>query len=167
MGALPEPFGLGGVETARKEAWNRIEEPKRLETVWPRRVFLVPTHAVGLPFERRRAPRAYLNLPLRLIGVNGETHAYGITLVTKNISSSGVFFLAPCEIINGSAIEMEVGLVGRPLGQGSVQMRTAAHVVRVEDSQTPRWRGYAAAFDDIDFVRDDRIPYRFTPPEAV
>jgi hypothetical protein len=163
MSALPEPFRLGRFDTATNEAQNHLEEPKRLETVWPRRVFLVPTHAVGLPFERRRAPRAYLNLPLRLIGVNGETKPYGITLVTKNISSSGVFFLAPCEMFNGSAIEMEVGLVGRPLGQGSVQMRTAAHVVRVEPSQTPRWLGYAAVFDDIAFVRDDKIPV-LNPP---
>ena len=50
---------------------------------------------------------------------------------------------------------MEVGLIGRPLGMGSVQMRTAAHVVRVEDCETPGWRGYAATFDDIDFRRDE------------
>ncbi len=56
---------------------------------------------------------------------------------------------------------MEVGLIGRPLGQGSVQMRTAAHVVRVEECDTPGWRGYAATFDDIDFRRDDTLPARF------
>jgi hypothetical protein len=163
MGALPEPIGLGSVEISRTEAQNRAaEETKRLETVRPRRVFLVPTHAVGLSYERRGAPRAYLNLPLRLIGVNGQTRAYAITLVTRNISSSGVFFLAPCEIENGSAIELEVGLVGRALGQGSVQMRTAAHVVRVDEAQTPGWRGYAAAFDDIAFDRDDKLPHRFS-----
>jgi len=162
MPALPEPLGQGSVEISRKESRDRSSEPKRLETVRPRRVFLVPTHAVGLPFERRSAPRAYLNLPLRLVGVNGQTKSYGITLVTKNISSSGVFFLAPCEIENGAAIEMEVGLVGRPLGQGSVHMRTAAHIVRVEDSQTPGWKGYAASFDDIAFKRDDTLPNRYS-----
>jgi hypothetical protein len=86
---------------------------------------------------------------------------HGITLVTKNISSTGVFFLAPCEIESGTAIEMEVGLLGRPLGQGSVRMRTAAHIVRVEETQTPGWRGYAAAFDDIAFKRDDTLPHRY------
>jgi hypothetical protein len=161
MGALPEPLGQGGVELSREEAHDRAGEPKRLETVRPRRVFLVPTHAVGLPFERRGAPRAYLNLPLRLVGVNGQSKTYGITLVTKNISSSGVFFLAPCEIETGLAIEIEVGLVGRPLGQGSVHMRTAAHIVRVEHSLTPGWKGYAASFDDIAFKRDDTLPHRY------
>jgi len=161
MGALPEPLAWGTVDFSRKDAQNRTEEPKRLETVRPRRVFLVPTYAVGLSYERRCAPRAYLNLPLRLVGVDGQTQAHGITLVTKNISSSGVFFLAPCEIESGTAIEMEVGLLGRPLGQGSVRMRTAAHIVRVDESQTPGWKGYAAAFDDIAFKRDDTLPNRY------
>jgi hypothetical protein len=161
MGALPEPLAWGTVDFSRKDAQNRTEEPKRLETFRPRRVFLVPTYAVGLSYERRCAPRAYLNLPLRLVGVDGQTQAHGITLVTKNISSSGVFFLAPCEIESGTAIEMEVGLLGRPLGQGSVRMRTAAHIVRVEESQTPGWKGYAAAFDDIAFKRDDTLPNRY------
>jgi hypothetical protein len=161
MGASPEPLAWGTVDFSRKDAQNRTEEPKRLETVRPRRVFLVPTYAVGLSYERRCAPRAYLNLPLRLVGVDGQTQAHGITLVTKNISSSGVFFLAPCEIESGTAIEMEVGLLGRPLGQGSVRMRTAAHIVRVEESQTPGWKGYAAAFDDIAFKRDDTLPNRY------
>lgn len=144
------------------DAPNPAQDYKRLQPVRRHRVFLVPTHAVGLSYERRGAPRACLNLPLRLVGVNGQSQPHAITLVTKNISSSGVFFLAPCEIENGSAIEMEVGLVDRPLGQGSVHMRTAAHVVRVEDSQTPGWRGYAATFDDIAFKRDDNVPHRFT-----
>lgn len=161
MAALPEPIGWGHVETSKVDARNRAAEPKRLETVRPKRVFLVPTHAVGLSFERRVAPRAYLNLPLRLVGINGLEQPHGITLVTKNISSSGVFFLAPCDLGEGMPIEMEVGLVGRPLGQGSVHMRTAARVVRVEESQTPGWYGYAATFDEIAFQRDDNVPQRF------
>jgi hypothetical protein len=161
MGALPEPLGWGRVDFLRKYAQNRAEETKQLETVRPRRVFLVPTYAVGLSYERRCAPRAYLNLPLRLVGVDGQTQAHGITLVTKNISSSGVFFLAPCEMQSGTPIEMEVGLLGRPLGQGSVRMRTAAHIVRVEESQTAGWKGYAAVFDDIAFKRDDSLPHRY------
>jgi hypothetical protein len=161
MAAARDLFGDFGVNAPRKESTTTSNAPKRLEVVRPHRVFLVPTHAVGLAFERRTCPRAILNLPLRLIVVNGQAQPLPITLVTKNISSSGVFFLAPCEIQDGSAIEMEVGLIGRPLGMGSVQMRTAAHIVRVEDCDTPGWRGYAATFDDIDFRRDDSLPPRF------
>jgi PilZ domain len=161
MAAARDLFGQLGVNVPRKEATEPSEAPKRLDVVRPHRVFLVPTHAVGLAFERRTCPRAALNLPLRLIMVNGQAQPLPITLVTKNISSSGVFFLAPCEIENGAGIEMEVGLIGRPLGMGSVQMRNAAHVVRVEECDTPGWRGYAATFDDIDFRRDDSLPPRF------
>ena len=162
---LPESWTLGvyerqgGYQNLRKAL--TMEPAKRLETVYPRRIFLVPTHAVGLAFERRVSPRAALRLPLRLIAVDGHAERFPITLVTKNISSTGVFFLAPCEIQAGAAIEMEVGLLGRPLGQGSVHMRTAAHIVRIENADTPGWRGYAATFDDIAFRRDDSVPPRF------
>ncbi|MFY9530349.1 MAG: PilZ domain-containing protein [Candidatus Acidiferrales bacterium] len=127
----------------------------------PRRFERVPTHAVGVAQERRRSPRAALCLPLRLTQVDGQNEPVPITLVTKNISSSGVYFLAPRWLEPGTAIEMEVGLIDRPLGQGSVRMRTAAHIIRAEDSDTPGWRGYAATFDDIAFNRDDTIPLRF------
>jgi hypothetical protein len=125
-----------------------------------RRVFLVPTHAVGLAYERRRSPRAFLKLPLRLVGVAGEDPQTPMMLVTRNISSSGVYFLAPRAIQTGAAIDLEVALVDRPLGQGCVQMRTAAHVVRVDETETPGWSGYAASFDDISFERDDVLPTR-------
>jgi PilZ domain-containing protein len=161
MAAARDPLDPLGVFPLRRTEENRLEPAKRLETVYPRRIFLVPTHAVGLAFERRVSPRAALRLPLRLIAVDGQAERFPITLVTKNISSTGVFFLAPCEIQAGAAIEMEVGLLGRPLGQGSVHMRTAAHIVRIENADTPGWRGYAATFDDIAFRRDDSVPPRF------
>jgi hypothetical protein len=129
----------------------------------PRRFVGVPTHAVGVIPERRRSPRASLALPLRLIHVAGGTEAPPVPLVIKNISSSGVFFLSPKPLEPGTAIEMEVGLIKRPLGCGSVLMRTAAHVVRSESSHetNPGWHGYAASFDDIAFNRDDTVPRRY------
>jgi hypothetical protein len=131
----------------------------------PRRFTRVPTHAIaGVAEERRRSPRAPLCLPLRLTQVDGRQEPIPVTLVTKNISSSGVYFLAPRWLEPGTAIEMEVGLVGRPIGQGNVRMCTAAHIVRVDPVETPGWRGYAASFDDITFDRDDTIPLRFVGP---
>ena len=84
-----------------------------------------------------------------------------MTLVTRNISSSGVCFLAPREIEPGTPIELEVALVDRPLGFGRVQMCTAAHIVRAEDTDTPGWRAYAASFDDFALQRDDVLPMRY------
>ena len=124
---------------------------------------LVPTHAVGVADERRRAARAYLRLPLRLVGVEGSAEPCSVTLLTQNISSSGVFFLAPRRLEPGTAIELEVGLVDRPLGKGSVRMTTAAHVVRVESAATPGWHGIAVRFDDFDFQRDESLPHRSPP----
>jgi hypothetical protein len=96
-----------------------------------------------------------------LVQVDGEKEPIPVTLVTKNISSSGVYFLAPRWLEPGTAIEMEVGLIDRPLGQGNVRMCTAAHIVRAEAADMLGWRGYAASFDDIAFDRDDTIPLRF------
>src|SRR5499433_4403042 len=57
-----------------------------------RRFALVPTHAVGVFHEQREYPRASLRLPLRLRGVEGRAEDFPITLVTRDISSSGVYF---------------------------------------------------------------------------
>ncbi|HKW87826.1 MAG TPA: PilZ domain-containing protein [Candidatus Acidoferrales bacterium] len=121
----------------------------------------MPTHAIGVAQERRRKPRACLNLPLRLTKIGDFAEPVPVTLVTKNISSTGVFFLAPRVIRPGTAIELEVALVERPMGCGSVHLKTAAHVVRAEECEVPGWNGYAASFDDIDFERDDTMPQRF------
>jgi hypothetical protein len=111
--------------------------------------------------ERRRYPRASLSLPLRLTRIGDQIERVPVTLVTRNISSSGVFFYAPREIEDGTAIELEVALIDRPLGFGRVQMCTSAHIVRSEDAEMPGWRGYAASFDDFALEHDDVIPMRY------
>lgn len=120
----------------------------------------VPTHAVRFPVERRMHARAALNLPLRLHRVDGQLEPTPLTLLTRDISSSGVLFLAPRAIAPGTPIELEVALVDRPLGQGSVRMSTAAHVVRSEPASSPGWHAVAAMFDDIAFDRDEAVPSR-------
>jgi hypothetical protein len=102
-----------------------------------------------------------LCLPLRLTRIGETREPFPVSLVTRNISSSGIFFLAPRDIATGTAIELEVALVDRPLGFGRVQMTTAAHIVRAEETDTPGWKGYAATFDDFALERDDVLPMRF------
>src|SRR5262249_55521751 len=63
----------------------------------PRQFVRVPTHAVGVSPEQREYPRASLRLPLRLRSVNGVAEEFPVTLVTRDISSTGVFFLCPKE----------------------------------------------------------------------
>ena len=130
----------------------------------PRRFVRVPTHAVGVNPEHREYPRASLRLPLRLRSVNSVQEEFPVTLVTRDISSTGVFFLCPKEIAVGAPIELEIVLVHRPMGHGSVVVATLAHVCRIEPAATPGWFGIAASFDDVHFDRDDRVPSRYLKP---
>ena len=127
----------------------------------PRRFTRVPTHTVGVHPEQREYPRATLRLPLRLRSVDAVEEKYPVTLVTRDISSTGVYFLCPRELAVGASIELEVVLVSRPLGRGNVMMATIARVQRIEPAAMPGWFGVAASFDDVQFDRDDVVPSRF------
>jgi len=163
MGAVPERNGLRTAVSPLREREIRAVPTESTSGAkpGPRHFAHVPTHAVGVAYERRRSPRACLSLPLRLIRVGATREPVPVTLVTRDISSSGIYFLAPREIEPGTAIELEVALVDRPLGYGRVQMCTAAHIVRTEESSMPGWKGYAASFDDFALQRDDVLPMRF------
>lgn len=127
-----------------------------------RRFARVPTHAVGVFPEQREYPRACLRLPLRLRGVAGRAEDFPITLVTRDISSSGVFFLCPRKLALDTQIELEVVLVSRPMGRGNVVIVSQARVTRVEPADMPGWFGIAASFDELEFDRDDNIPTPFS-----
>jgi PilZ domain-containing protein len=124
----------------------------------PKRFVRVPTHAVGVHLEQRERPRAALKLPLKLRSVAGIKEEFPVTLVTRDISSSGVFFLCPKSLGAGSEIELDIVLVSRPLGYGNVVVSSKAIVRRTESANVPGWYGIAASFDDFAFDRDDQIP---------
>ena len=124
----------------------------------PRRFVRVPTHAVGVHTEQRESPRAALKLPLKLHSAGGVPEPYPITLVTRDISSSGVFFLCPKMLAPGTEIELDIVLVSRPLGYGNVVVSSKARVCRTEPAHMPGWFGIGAKFEDFGFDRDDGIP---------
>jgi hypothetical protein len=126
-----------------------------------RRFARVPTHAVGVFHEQREYPRASLHLPLRLRSVENVAEKHPITLVTRDVSSTGVFFLSPKRLELNAGIELEIILVSRPLGHGNVVAVTVARVRRIEAANMPGWFGIAASFDDLKFDRDDGVPARF------
>ena len=130
----------------------------------PRRFLRVPTHAIGVLPEHREYPRATLNLPLRLRSTGGIPEEFPITLVSRNISSTGVYFLCPRQLSVGTSIELDIVLVSKPLGLGNVVVATMAHVCRAEAAAMPDWYGIAATFDDVQFGRDDCIPSRYLKP---
>ena len=130
-----------------------------LQPVNPMRRFArVPTHAVGIFPEHREYPRASLRLPLRLRGVAGRPEDFPITLVTRDISSTGVFFLCPRKLPLETVVELEVVLVSRPMGRGNVVIVSKARVTRLEPAAMPGWFGIAASFDELEFDRDDNVP---------
>jgi hypothetical protein len=162
MGAAPERKEQRAAVSPLRAVESRTESTiAHSGKPGPRRFARVPTHAVGVAQDRRGNPRASLSLPLRLTRIGEMTEPIPVTLVTRNISSSGIYFLAPRDIEPGTSIELEVALIDRPLGFGRVQMCTSAHIIRSEDVDTPGWRGYAASFDDFAIERDDVLPLRY------
>jgi len=135
-----------------------------LRSSLPRQFVRVPTHAVGVHPEQRQHPRAKLRLPMRLRAVGGVPEEYPVTLVMRNISSTGIYFLSPKAVAVGTSIELEVILVSKPMGRGSVVMSSRAHVCRTEAAAMPGWYGLAASFDDVQFDHDDDMPSRFLKP---
>lgn len=133
-----------------------------LRSPQPRRFVRVPTHAVGVHLEQRECPRALLRLPLKLRSVAGVLEQFPVSLVTRDISSSGVYFLCPKALVIGSSIELDIVLISRPLGYGNVVVCSHAKVCRTEPANMPGWFGIAASFEDIGFDRDDNVPTRFS-----
>lgn len=116
---------------------------------------------MGVRPERRIYSRAPLRLPLQLVRTAGRVEPVALTLVTKDISNSGVCFLAERRIEPGTPIDLEVVLVDPRLGRRRVRMITAAHIVRVEIAEVPGWYKLAAAFDDITYSRNNTVPPDF------
>ena len=100
MGAAPERNGHAALSPLRiHEVENRTETISAMSgKPGPRRFLRVPTRAIGVAAERRRYPRAKLSLPLVLTRISDYSGPEPAALVTRDVSSSGVFFLAPREI---------------------------------------------------------------------
>jgi len=163
---LMDPSNPSRGDTAIKELSARsttsIADPPSWTTrAKPKGIARVPTHAVRPPEERRSYARAKLSLPLRVKRIAGQKERMGEPLRTTNISSSGVLFLCPQRIEPGTPIEIEVCLVDRPFGRGTVRMSTEAHIVRAEPASRPGWHSLAATFDEITFQREEPLPSRF------
>lgn len=163
---LVDPSSPGRSDAPVKEmsagsATSLIDPPSWTTRAKPKGIARVPTHAVRPAEERRAYARAKLSLPLRLKRVAGQRERSTEMLRTSNISSSGVLFLSPRRIEPGTPIELEVCLVDRPFGRGTVRMKTEAHIVRAEPASRAGWHNLAASFDDITFQREEPMPSRF------
>ena len=113
-----------------------------------------PRFEFELVENRRTYPRLPLQFPVRLRKVGERDAGIAESLVTLNISSTGVCFLAPLRIEPKTPVELEIGLTDRPRGRERVRMHTTAHVVRVDSALRPGWHALAVTFDEITFERD-------------
>jgi len=148
-------------ELSASSATEVVDAPLWISRAKPKGMARVPTHTIRPPEERRAYSRAKLTLSLRVKRIAGQRENDAETLRTTNISSSGVLFLCPQLIEPGTPVELEICLVDRPLGRGSVKMLTEAHVVRADSAMRPGWHMLAATFDDITFEREEPLPSRF------
>jgi PilZ domain-containing protein len=159
MVAKPQPSV--SLDWPDRRANSKPDSPVSFKTPTNQHFLSVPTHAVSVVGNRRSCARAFLRLPLRLTAVNGRELEFAIPLETRDISASGVYFLAPQHLEPGTSVRMEVALTDRPLGMGSVRMCTMAQVVRSESNGSRGWYGLAASFVHYEFNRDESIPDRF------
>jgi len=153
-----EPVTIKGLPA--DPAASVADAPSWTTRAKPKGIARVPTHAVRPVEERRDFTRAKLRLSLRVKRVAGQRRHKPKPLRTTNISSSGVLFLCPQHIDLGTPIELEVCLVDRPLGRGTVKMTTEARVVRTEPASRSGWHTLAACFDEITFHREEPFPSR-------
>ncbi len=157
----PSRGGAATKELSARSATSVADPPSWTTRAKPKGIARVPTHAVRPPEERRAYARAKLSLPLRVKRIAGQRERLVEPLRTTNISSSGVLFLCPQRIEPGTPIAIEVCLVDRPFGRGTLKMTTEAHIVRAEPTSRPGWHSLAATFDDITFQREEPLPSRF------
>jgi hypothetical protein len=124
----------------------------------------VPTHAVTVANERRTYARAQLQLPMRILRIAGHREMDFDPVTTIDISSSGLRTSCPFEIPVGTPVHLEVELVKRPEGYGSVRLVTQAQVVRVQPDAEKGWHTLAFSFDEITFERDELAAPQFAHP---
>lgn len=98
--------------------------------------------------ERRRHPRFTAWLPLRLKVVGGILEPNPASLVTQNLSKTGLCFPSPQRIEPGKSIEVEVTLPGAGPGGNDMRISSTGYIVRAESTKEPGWYRLAAAFDE-------------------
>lgn len=170
MAAKLSTSNTSGIESTVREFENPISVESRVMTGGSgvaagyhgtAGLFRAVTQTRARASERRAYPRVRLELALCVQRVAGQRNKQFRSLQTRDISSSGVYFMSPGAIQPGTPVDLEFVIVDRPLGKGTVKMRTEAHVVRSSRDEKSGLHGIAAAFDDIRFIRDDSLPSRF------
>jgi hypothetical protein len=153
----PSFFAAGRISQESKMMRSNVAQNNRIA---PRGMDRVPTHAVTVANEQRAYARAQLQLALRILRIAGRRETNFDQVTTIDISSSGLRTCGPLESAVGTPVHLEVDLVKRPSGCGSVRLITQAQVVRAQ-ADSRGWHTLAFSFDEITFERDELAPPQF------
>jgi hypothetical protein len=100
-------------------------------------------------FDRRRYRRFVVSLPFELRRVAGIPEREIMTLISHDISNSGLKFTSPRRIEPGLSIEVEVKLVGHGPAGNDLHVSGMGYIVRIEIGAQPGRYQLAAAFDEM------------------
>lgn len=157
MCAARNPQHLQGPPLRPNETGLGTARRLHLQMMRAGNVAAVPCLEFEITDNRRKHARLPLQFPLRMKQIGGKLPPATDVLLTENISSTGVYFLAPLQLEPNTPIELEIGLTDLPRGRERVRMRAHARVVRVDPASKPGWHGLAAMFDEIRFDRDNGV----------
>lgn len=104
--------------------------------------------------DRRVHTRLPISATVRLKRIAGRPEVQICDYQGMDISCSGIRFQLDREIPPGTAVDLEIILLPKPIDGQAVKMFTAATVVRSESPNAAGWHGIAVCFDDIAISRD-------------
>ncbi len=101
--------------------------------------------------EQRRSQRFQLTMPITLLrGGRGQINKIG---ETRNVSSTGVYFVAAEAVEPGTLLEFIITLPDEISAVGPVRLLCKGKVVRV-DQQEESLLGVAATIERYEFIRE-------------
>jgi hypothetical protein len=102
--------------------------------------------------ERRKSQRFDLTLPIHVTRLSEKS----VSLVgrTRDVSSSGAYFVVNADVNEGTPIEFFVTLQGGVSSVSKVRLRCLGRITRAESTDEDGHRGIAATIDRYQFVRE-------------
>lgn len=82
--------------------------------------------------DRRMKPRVICDYPVIIEGYDGDGNKYNENAKLANLSASGLFMLANCEVENGSKLSVIVLLTNALIDTDTPKLATKGIVVRTE-----------------------------------
>ncbi len=105
-------------------------------TVWgqnSRRKSTRTAREYGSEIDRRRAPRAHLELPIRITWRDVDGHRLETQGRTRDFSQNGIYFTAPLEVNAKNAMELRVNFPEEVAARTGVEALYLTKSVRKED----------------------------------